>query len=96
MERENIYVVSYTMYEKNSSGVFDMSKASIEVEKRYPSVESIKDDFINFLTKVFVKEGLTKKEFLVEARINLGEEYYDGDDFIVKFDGKKIIDTKEV
>lgn len=91
-----MYKVNYSMYEKIQNGNFDEEPwAECEVDG-YDSIEKAKSEAVEVISKTLVAHKTPKTEVLVEARIECNESYADGDDFIVEFDGEKVLSVREV
>lgn len=89
------YTVEYLMYEQNADGTWDSEPMVCSING-YESIEVLKKETNEALCKTLTSHKTPDGEIMVEATITLYGEYVDKDDFIVKFEGGKILSIEDV
>ena len=89
------YMVEYHIYEKKTEESWS-TEPMVCCIYGYESIEALKKETSDALCKTLTSHKTPDGEIMVEATIMLCGEFVDKDDFIIKFEGGKILSFEDV
>lgn len=89
------YMVEYLIYEKNADDGWK-TEPIVCCIYGYESIEALKNETNEALCKTLTSHKTPDGEIMVEATISLCGKYIDKDEFIIKFEGGKILSFEDV